>query len=55
MANGLRGASQPLPAVNMYRLAREKSCVMRGEKCDDRSDLVGLPDPTQDVAFDHGV
>jgi hypothetical protein len=28
----------------MYRLAREKTCVIRGEKCDDRSDLVGLPD-----------
>ena len=55
MANVLRGGSQPLPAVNMYRLAREKTCVMRGEKCDDRGDLVGLPDPTQDVAFDHGV
>jgi hypothetical protein len=51
----LRGASQPLPAVNMYRLVREKTCVMRGEKCDYRGDLVGLPDPTQDFAFDHGV
>jgi hypothetical protein len=39
----------------MYRLVREKTCVMRGEKCDYRGDLVGLPDPTPDFAFDHGV
>ena len=43
------------PPFNMYRLAREKTCVMRGEKCDYRGDLVGLPDLTQDVAFDHAV
>jgi len=55
MAKRLPDALQPLPAVNMYRLAREKTCVIRGEKCDDRSDLVRLPDPTQDVAIDHGV
>jgi hypothetical protein len=55
MANIYKDASQPLPAVNMYRLDREKTSVMHSETCDDRGDLVGLPDPTQDVAFDHGV
>ena len=27
----------------MYRLVREKTCVMRGEKCDYRGDVVAFP------------